>query len=72
MAYGSVGLVSLLVNSSILFQALEEFIVFKIVPSLLTWAGIAVALIGVSMIVIFEQKEVIYRNEIIREELKEN
>ena len=59
LQFGSVGIAFLLVNIQLIVEMIEEFIVFHIIPSILGGIGMALALIGASVVIIYQHPETI-------------
>ena len=52
---GGIGVAYLLVNLQLIVEMTEEFLVFGVLPSLLGAAGTVLALVGASIVVLYQQ-----------------
>ena len=59
LQYGSVGIAFMLVNIQLIVEMIEEFIVFHIIPSILGGIGMILAILGASIVVIYQHPETI-------------
>lgn len=57
LSYGSVGVASLFANMQIIFELVEELIIFQILPSFVSFIGIGIALLGSSFMIIFQHQQ---------------
>ena len=55
--FGSMEVMYLFMNMRVLVQIVEEFLLFQILPSMVSSIGMAVALAGASIMMIFDQKK---------------
>lgn len=63
LSYGSVGVAALFANMQIVFELIEEFFIFQILPSFFSFVGIWIALIGSAWMIIFQHKNGIDRQQ---------
>mmetsp|Transcript_24427 Transcript_24427/g.21685 ORF Transcript_24427/g.21685 Transcript_24427/m.21685 type:complete len:247 (+) Transcript_24427:366-1106(+) len=57
ISYGSVEVASLFTNMRVIVQLAEEFIIFSIIPSVFSFIGIGIAIIGSFVMIKFENDE---------------
>ena len=60
---GSMEIMYLFINMRVLVQIVEEFLLFHILPSMVSSIGMAVALTGASIMMIFDQKKYAASNQ---------
>ena len=56
LSYGSMEVAQLFINMRVLVQMLEEFLIFQIIPSIISSIGVVLALIGSSIMIFFDYK----------------
>ena len=61
--FGSMEVMYLFMNMRVLVQIVEEFLLFHILPSMVSSIGMAVALTGASFMMIFDQKKYAASNQ---------
>ena len=61
--FGSMEVMYLFMNMRVLVQIVEEFLLFQILPSMVSSIGMAVALAGASIMMIFDQKKYAASNQ---------
>lgn len=56
LSYGSVGVAALFANMQIIIELIEEFFIFQIVPTLASFWGMLIALLGSSFMILFQHQ----------------
>lgn len=57
ISYGSVEVTSLFANMRVIVQMVEEFLIFSIVPSVISFLGIILAIVGSTIMIKFENQD---------------